>query len=83
MTSLDTAERMIMMKGLLRGIEECLDVKFGDEGLERMPERRQIRDPGRSDDPSPHPVRSRRRLAGRFPSITGPSTCAATCAARA
>ena len=33
-----------MEKGLLRGIEACLKVKFGAEGLELMPELRQIRD---------------------------------------
>ncbi len=33
-----------LAKGLLQGIEACLKVKFGAEGLELMPELRQIRD---------------------------------------
>ncbi len=39
------AERMTLVKGLLEGIEVALDVKFGDAGLELMPDIRQIRDP--------------------------------------
>jgi hypothetical protein len=44
MPFIDIAERMAMVKGLLRGIEVSLKVKFGAEGLELMPELRQIRD---------------------------------------
>ncbi len=44
MPFIDIAERMVMVKGLLRGNEVALDVKFGAEGLELMPELRQIRD---------------------------------------
>jgi hypothetical protein len=44
MPFIDIAERMIMAKGLLRGIEVCLRIKFGAEGLELLPELRQIRD---------------------------------------
>ncbi|MHB1562122.1 MAG: RpnC/YadD family protein [Isosphaeraceae bacterium] len=39
------AERMTLVKGMLRGIEVALDVKFDTAGLELMPELRQIRDP--------------------------------------
>ena len=38
------AERVGMEKGLLKGIEECLELKFGDEGLKLMPELREIQD---------------------------------------
>jgi hypothetical protein len=44
MRFISIAERMTMVKGLLRGIEVALDLKFGAEGLELMPELRQIRD---------------------------------------
>ncbi len=44
MPFIDIAERVNLGKGLLRGIEECLKVKFGAEGLELMPEIRAIRD---------------------------------------
>jgi hypothetical protein len=37
-------ERVGIEKGLLQGIEVALDMKFGVEGLELMPELRQIRD---------------------------------------
>jgi hypothetical protein len=37
-------ERIGMEKGLLRGIEACLHVKFGDEGLKLMPELRELQD---------------------------------------
>jgi len=37
-------ERVGMEKGLLRGIESCLKLKFGDEGLKLMPELREIQD---------------------------------------
>ena len=37
-------ERVGMEKGLLAGIETSLKVKFGAEGLELMPEIREIRD---------------------------------------
>jgi hypothetical protein len=45
MPFIDIAERMVMVKGMLQGIEVALDVKLGVEGLELMPELRQIRDP--------------------------------------
>jgi hypothetical protein len=44
MPFIDIFERKGMEKGLLRGIEECLRVKFGAEGLELMPELRGIQD---------------------------------------
>ena len=44
MPFIDIAERVGMDKGLLRGVEVNLKVKFGAEGLARMPELRQIRD---------------------------------------
>jgi hypothetical protein len=44
MPFIDIAERMVMVKTLLEGIEVALDVKFGAEGLGLMPELRQIRD---------------------------------------
>ena len=44
MPFIDVVERRGMAKGLLQGIEACLKVKFGAEGLELMPELRQIRD---------------------------------------
>jgi hypothetical protein len=44
MPFIDIIERRGLEKGLLRGIEACLKVKFGAEGLELMPELRQIRD---------------------------------------
>jgi hypothetical protein len=44
MPFIDIAERKGMEKGLLRGIEECLEVKFGAEGLELMPELRELHD---------------------------------------
>jgi hypothetical protein len=37
-------ERIGMEKGLLEGIEACLEVKFGDEGLKLMPELRELHD---------------------------------------
>jgi hypothetical protein len=37
-------ERVGMEKGLLEGIEECLELKFGDEGLKLMPELRELQD---------------------------------------
>jgi hypothetical protein len=37
-------ERLGYRKGLLLGIEACLDLKFGAEGLELIPELREIRD---------------------------------------
>ena len=39
------AERVGMEKGLLEGIEVFLKVKFGAEGLELMPELRELHDP--------------------------------------
>jgi hypothetical protein len=44
MSFIDIIERRGLEKGLLQGIEVSLDVKFGAEGLELMPELRQIRD---------------------------------------
>jgi hypothetical protein len=44
MPFIDIVERMGMEKGLLRGIEVSLEMKFGAEGLELMPELRQIQD---------------------------------------
>jgi hypothetical protein len=41
---IDIAERVNLEKAMLRGIEECLEVKFGAEGLELMPELRAIHD---------------------------------------
>ena len=38
------AERVGMEKGLLEGIEECLQLKFGAEGLKLMPELRELQD---------------------------------------
>ncbi len=45
MRFVDVFERMTMVKALLRGIEVALRIRFGAEGLELMPELRQIRDP--------------------------------------
>jgi hypothetical protein len=44
MPFINTFERSALEKGLLRGIEACLRIKFGAEGLELMPEIREIRD---------------------------------------
>jgi hypothetical protein len=44
MPFMDIYERTGMQKGLLEGIEALLRVKFGAEGLELMPELREIRD---------------------------------------
>ncbi len=44
MPFMNIVDRMQMEKGLLRGIEVSLEVKFGAAGLELMPELRQIRD---------------------------------------
>src|SRR5262249_35227425 len=44
MPFIDIAERMVMVKTLLEGIESVLRVRFGSEGLELMPELREIRD---------------------------------------
>ena len=44
MPFIDIAERAGMEKGLLQGIEVALDLKFGAEGLELMPELREIHD---------------------------------------
>jgi hypothetical protein len=45
MPFMDIYERIAAQKHLLRGIEVALDLKFGAEGLELMPELREIRDP--------------------------------------
>ena len=37
-------ERMALEEGLLQGIEACLKLKFGAEGLKLMPELREIQD---------------------------------------
>jgi hypothetical protein len=44
MPFIDGFERRGLEKGLLIGIEACLKFKFGAEGLERMPELREIHD---------------------------------------
>jgi hypothetical protein len=44
MPFINTFERAAMEKGLLEGIEACLRMKFGAEGLGLMPELSQIRD---------------------------------------
>jgi hypothetical protein len=44
MPFIDIAERVGIEKGLLRGIEACLRMKFGAKGEELMPELRAIRD---------------------------------------
>ena len=44
MPFIDIIERRGMEKGLLEGIEACLRVKFGAEGLELMPELRDLHD---------------------------------------
>jgi hypothetical protein len=44
MPFLDYFDRVGMQKGLLQGIESLLRVRFGAEGLELMPELREIRD---------------------------------------
>jgi hypothetical protein len=44
MPFMDIFERMNLVKRLLRGIEVALKLKFGAEGLELMPELREIRD---------------------------------------
>ena len=44
MPFLNTFERAALREGLLRGIESCLKVKFGAEGLELLPEIRELHD---------------------------------------
>ena len=44
MPYLGTLDKMAMQMGLLQGIEACLKIKFGDEGLELLPEIHEIRD---------------------------------------
>ena len=44
MPFMDTFQKIDRAAGLLRGIEVALDLKFGPEGLELMPEIREIRD---------------------------------------
>jgi hypothetical protein len=44
MPFLTIADRVGMEKGLLRGIELCLKLKFGAEGLRLLPEIREIHD---------------------------------------
>jgi hypothetical protein len=44
MPYMDFFERRGMVKGPRSSLEVCLDVKFGEKGLELMPELRQIRD---------------------------------------
>jgi hypothetical protein len=39
-----TGERIGIRKGLLEGIQVCLKMKFGEEGLQLMPELRSIHD---------------------------------------
>src|SRR4051812_30818132 len=44
MPFMTTPERFGWEKGLLQGIEVCLDIKFGAEGLKLMPEIRSLED---------------------------------------
>jgi hypothetical protein len=44
MPFMTTPERLGLQKGLLRGIELCLKLKFGAAGLELLPEIRQLGD---------------------------------------
>jgi hypothetical protein len=44
MPYITTPERFGMAKGLLKGIEVSLKLKFGPEGLELMPELRELQD---------------------------------------
>lgn len=44
MRFINTFERAALEKGLLEGIEVALDIKFGAEGLDLMPELREIHD---------------------------------------
>ncbi|HYT91484.1 MAG TPA: hypothetical protein VEL76_22415 [Gemmataceae bacterium] len=44
MPFITTPERLGLEKGLLRGIEACLELKFGAEGLQLMPEIRALED---------------------------------------
>jgi hypothetical protein len=44
MPFIDIAERVGMEKGLLKGIEVCLKLKFGAQGLDLMPELRELQD---------------------------------------
>jgi hypothetical protein len=44
MPFISTPERIGMEKGLLKGIEACLKLKFGTRGLELMPEIRELQD---------------------------------------
>jgi hypothetical protein len=44
MPFIDFVERRGLEKGLLEGIEKCLKMRFGDEGLELLPELRELRD---------------------------------------
>jgi hypothetical protein len=44
MPFIDFVERRGLEKGLLEGIEKCLKMQFGHEGLELMAELRELRD---------------------------------------
>jgi hypothetical protein len=44
MPFIDTFQRIAMEECLLRGIEKCLKMKFGAEGLKLMPELRRLQD---------------------------------------
>ena len=44
MSFITITERMAKEEGLLAGIETCLQMKFGDEGMELMPELRELHD---------------------------------------
>jgi hypothetical protein len=44
MRYINSFERYALRQGLLQGIESCLRMKFGPEGLELMPELRELRD---------------------------------------
>jgi hypothetical protein len=44
MPYITSVERLALEEGLLRGIEVCLKVKFGPDGLKLLPEIRQLED---------------------------------------
>jgi hypothetical protein len=44
MPYISIVDRVALEQGLLEGIEECLELKFGAEGLKLMPELRELQD---------------------------------------
>jgi hypothetical protein len=44
MPFMTTPERIGIKKGLLAGIEKCLKLRFGEEGLKLLPEIRELHD---------------------------------------